>query len=83
MSTFVKTVPLLVEDSSLSRSTTIDPISGEPALRVTGDLSVTPTDTAWTPAQAVSVTNAVGETTDPDTTTTVIGLLKSIITHLS
>ena len=83
MSTFVKTVPLLVEDSSLSRSTTIDPISGEPAVRVTGALSVTATNEAWTPTQAASVTTTVGETTDPDTATTVIGLLKSIVTHLS
>ena len=83
MSTFLKTVPLLVEDAALAQTTTIDPISGEPALRVTGDLNVTPTVTAWTSVQAASVTSSVGESSDPDTATTVIGLLKSIVTHLS
>lgn len=83
MATFLRTTPLLVADEALSTTITTDPITGEPAVRVTGDLTVTPTDTAWTPAQAASITNAVGETTDPDTTTTVIGLLKSIVTRLS
>ena len=83
MSTFVKTVPLLVEDASLSRSTTIDPISGEPAIRVTGDFTVTPTVSAWTNMQAANVTNSVGKTTDTDTAATVIGLLKSIVANLS
>ena len=35
MSTFVKTVPLLVEDAALAQTTTVDLNSGEPALRVT------------------------------------------------
>lgn len=94
MSTFLKTVPLLVEDTAVSQTTTIDPISGEPAVRVTGEVT---TSGAWTSTQAADVTlatndihtntaaleTAVGAKTDPDTEDSVIGLLKRIVSNLS
>lgn len=94
MATFMKTVPLLVEDAAVSKTTTIDPNSGEAALRVTGNVVTTG---AWTSTQAADVTltaneirndtvalgEAVGAKTDPDTEPTVIGLLKRIVLNLS
>ena len=54
MSTFVKAVPLLVQDDALSSVTTIGD-DGEPVLRVE-HIGGSATS-AWTPTQATSVTN--------------------------
>lgn len=74
MSTFRPAVPVLVEDAEMSK-TVMEVSPGVFALNTVSGGSGS--------AEVAQIATSVGETTDPDTDPTVIGLLKSIVNKLS
>lgn len=73
MSTFRPAVPMLVEDAEMSK-TVMEVSPGVFALNTVSGGSGS--------AEVAQIATSVGETTDPDTDPTVIGLLKSIVNKL-
>lgn len=73
MASFRPTVPLLVSEAAM-RKTVIETSPGVYALNTVSGGSSS--------AEVAQIAASVGETTDPDTETTVIGLLKRIIYKL-